>query len=383
MFIAGIAILDVQTGGFMRMKKIIVPALAAAIGCSLVMSLTAGQQDKPKNKAQAQEKAQEKVFIPPQVKAAIQEGLATKQGRQDIPVSIIYSLYLPTRDVGNFHNVFFMKLKNSGLGFAPPTAAPPAPAPKKGPQEAVPQEVPELLQAGFNVFLQFNKIEGEEEPQMAREVYVPTTLQVPAAGFDPEKEEVFSVGYPMPFGRYLVAIAVTSMELEKIGVAYTEIDLPDPGKFTKELDTTTIFFIKQMDQMEGVEQRTFLHQDFFTYANFKIVPNVEKVFNPGDSLDIFFYIFGTQPNEQQQFQIEVNFEVKKNEEFAIRWSPQSYVNPLISQPLPLKQTVKIKDEKGERTEQRDLIAGQYTLVVTITDKISGNTAVKTVDFEMK
>ncbi len=366
----------------MRVKSIIVPALVAAVGFSLVMGLTAGQKDKAKDKAQVQEKAQEKVFIPPQVKAVIEEGLAAKQGKQDIPVSIFYSLYLPTRDVGNFHNIFFLKIKNSGLGFAPATAAPPAPAPKKGPQEAVPQEAAEL-QASFNVFLYFSKIEEGAEPQAAKEVYVPTTIQVPGAGFDPEKEEVYSIGYPMPFGRYLVAVAIASPDLQKVGVAYTEIDLPDPGKFTKELDTTTIFFIKQMDQMEGVEQRTFLHKDFFTYANFKISPNVDRVFNPGDNLDIFFYIFGAQPNEQQQFQIEVSFEVKKGEEIAIRWAPQSYGNPLISQPLPLKQTVKIKDEKGERTEQRDLPPGKYTLVVKIADKISGNTGVKTVDFEMK
>jgi len=366
----------------MRVRSIIVPVLVAAVGFSLLTGLSAGQQDKPKEKSQAPQKAQERVFIPPQIKAVIQEGLAAKQGRQDIPVSIFYSLYLPTRDIGNFHSVFLMKIKNSDLGFAPPLPAPPPPAPKKGPQEAVPQEAAELV-ANFNVFVQFNKIEEGVEPQVARELYVPATIQVPAAGFDAEKEDMYSLGYPMPFGRYLVAITIASLDLQKVGVAYTEIDLPDPARFTKELDTTTVFFIRQMDQMEGVEQRTFLHKDFFTYANFKIVPNVDKVFNPGDLLDIFFYIFGAQPNEQQQFQIEVNFEVKKGEESVIRWSPQSYTNPLVSQPLPLKQTVKITDEKGERTEQRDLPAGQYTLVITITDKVSGNKGVKTVDFEMK
>lgn len=362
----------------MRVKCIIVPVLVAAVGFSLITGLSAGQKDK----SQAQQKAQEKIFIPPQVNAVIQEGLAAKQGRQDIPISIFHSLYLPTRDFGNFHNVFFMKIKNSGLGFAPAAAAPPAPAPKKGPQEAVPQEAADL-QASFNVFLQFNKIEEGGESQVAKEVFVPTIFTVPAAGFDAEKEEVYSLAYPMPFGRYVVAISLCSLDLQRIGVAYTEIDLPDPARFSKELDTTTVFFIKQMDQMEGVEQQTMLHRDFFTYANFKIIPNTDRIFNPGDNLDIFFYIFGARPNEQQQFDIEVNFEVKKGEEDAIRWSPQSYANPLISQPLPLKQTVKIKDEKGERTEQRDLPAGQYTLVVTMTDKVSGNKGVKTENFEMK
>jgi hypothetical protein len=359
----------------MRVKTIVIPVLVSAFVFGLITGLSAGQKEK------AKDKAQERIFIPPQIKAVIEEGLAARQGRQDIPISIFYSIFLPTRDVGNFHNVFFMRIKNSGLGFAPAVPPPPAP-PKKGPQEAVPQEAAEL-QARFNVFLQYNKIGEGGETQVAKEVFVPTIYTVPAAGFDQEKEEVYSIGYPMPFGRYIVAIALSSVDLERVGVAYTEIDLPDPAQFAKELDTTTVFFIKQMDQMEGVEQQTLLHRDFFTYANFKIVPNSEKVFNPGDNLDIFFYIFGAQPNEQQQYDIEVNFEVKQGEEFAIRWSPQTYTNPLISQPLPLKQTVKIKDEKGERTEQRNLPAGQYTLVVTMADKVSGNKGVKTMDFEMK
>lgn len=368
----------------MTFKRLIIPLVIAVVIIGLVSGLSAGQKDKAKDKKEAQAKVPQRIFIPPQVQAAIKEGLETRQGRQDIPVNIFYNLFLPTRDPGNFHNVFFLKIKNGDLGFVPVEAAPPPPPPqKKGPQEVVPQEPPAELKASFNVFLQFNKLGETAEPQVVKEVYVPATIQIPGKEYDPEKVEAYSLGYPMPFGRYIVAIAVTSLDLQKIGIAYTEIDTPDPSQFTKSLGTTTVFFIKQMDQMEGVEQQTFLHKGFFTYANFKIVPNTDLVFNPGDVLDVFFYIFGAQPNNQQQFQIEVNFEVKKGEEFAIRWSPQTYPNPLISQPLPLKQTVRIKDEKGERTEQRDLPAGNYTLVVSVKDMTSGNSCVRTVDFEMK
>ncbi len=368
----------------MRLKHIVVPLVIAAVAVSLVSGLSAGQKDKAKDKKGAQAKAQPQIFIPPQVQAVMKEGLEARQGRQDIPVNIFYTLFLPTRDPGNFHNVFFLKIKNGDLGFVPVEAAPPPPPPqKKGPQEAVPQEPPAELRASFNVFLQFNKLGEIAEPQIAKEVFVPATIQIPGAEYDPEKVETYSLGYPMPFGRYVVAIAVTSLDLQKIGVAYAEIETPDPGQFAKSLGTTSVFFIKQMDQMEGVEQQTFLHKGFFTYANYKIVPNTDLIFNPGDMMDIFFFIFGARPNEQQQFQIEVNFEVKQGEEFAIRWSPQTYPNPLISQPLPLKQTVRIKDDKGERTEQRDLPPGNYTLAISIKDLVSGNSGAKTVNFEMK
>ncbi len=371
----------------MRASKIIVPVLLIAVTFGLTTATgAAGQrtQDKPKEKPQV--KPQERVTIPAEVKTAIQEGLASRQGRQDISVDAFHFLFLPARE--NYHGIFFMKIKDGDLGFAP--ASPEAPAiekkeapVKKGPQEVAVAPAAENLEARFNVFLQFNRLEEGAPPQADKEVYVPATIQVPAADFDPEKTEIYTIGYPMPTGHYLLAVAIASLDLQKIGIGYIEFSLPDAAQFSKALDTTPVFFIKELDQMEAPETHTFLHKGYFTYSILKVVPNLEKVFNPGDNLDIFFFIFGAQPNAQQQYELEINYEVKKGEEMGIRWSPQTYNNPLISQPLPLKQTVNIKSDAGERTETRDLPPGNYTLVITALDKTSGNQVTKTVDFEMK
>jgi len=176
---------------------------------------------------------------------------------------------------------------------------------------------------------------------------------------------------------------VTSLDLQKIGTAYYEFTLPDTASFTKELETTPVFFVKQLEQMEAPETRTTLHQGYCTYSILKIVPNLEKVFVAGDNLDIFYFIFGVQPNEQQKFDLEVNYEVKKGDDSAIRWTLQKYESPLVSQPLPLKQTVQIKTGEEERTEQRDLAPGNYTLIIKIDDKVSAKSVTKTVDFEVK
>jgi len=371
----------------MRVSKIIVPVLLFATVFSLVMVLNAaGQSTQNKAKQKPEAKAQERIAIPPEVKAVIQEGMASRQGRQDISIDPFHFLFLPARE--NFHGIYFMKIKNGDLDFAPVAAEAPiiekkeVPV-KKGPQEiAVPQEAPNL-QARFNVFLQFNRLEEGAEPQVAKEVWVPATIQVPEAGFDSEKAEIYTVGYPMPAGRYLLALAVASLDLQKIGVGYIEFSLPDPAQFTKALETTPIFFIKELEQMDAPETHTALHKGYFTYSILKVVPNLEKAFGAGDNLDIFFFIFGPQPNAQQQYEIEVEYEVKQGEEMGIRWSPQTYNNPLVSQPLPLKQTVNIKSEEGDRTETRDLPPGNYTLVINILDKTSGNSVSKSVDFEMK
>jgi hypothetical protein len=368
-------------GGIMRAKGIIVPVLLIALVLGLTANLSATAQEKDKKKEQT--KPAEKIFIPKEVKAIIQEGLTARKGRQDIPFEISQSLYLPARE--NFHIVFLMNLKNSDLGFAPVTAAPAEPkAEKKGPQQTPAPETPQNLQANFNVFLEFNKLDEAGVPTVFKEVYVPANIQVPAAGYDPEKVEIYSVGYPLPFGHYLLGVALTSLDLQKISTAYYEFTIPDPAQFLKNLDTTSVFFVKQLDQMEAVEQRANFHKGYFTYSVLKVVPNLEKVFAPGENLDIFFFIFGAQPNPSQQYDIEVNFEVKKGEESVLKWAAQTYTSPLISQPLPMKQTVKIKKgDEPEKIEQRDLPAGSYTLYINMLDKVSQNTGVKTVEVTVK
>ncbi len=359
----------------MKAKAIIVPVLLAAIGLGLMTGLSVAARQK--------DKKEEKVFIPKEISSLIQQGLPARQGRQDIPVGIFKSIYLPAKE--NFQAVFLINIKNSALGFAPVTpAAPGTDAPKKGPQETAAQEAGETLQAGFNVFLQFNRLNDAGEPSIFREVYVPASIQVPAAGFDPEKEDLYSVGIPVPFGHYLLALAVTSLDLKNVGIAYHEFTIPDPSQFSKALETTPVFFVKQMDQMESVEQRIVFHRGLFTYSVLKVVPNIDNAFQPGENLDIFFYIFGAKPNESQQYDIEINFEIKQGEQTAIKWSPQTYNSPLISQPLPMKQTVRIKKgEEPERIEQRDLPAGSYILLVNVLDKVSKNTVVKTLDITVK
>jgi hypothetical protein len=113
------------------------------------------------------------------------------------------------------------------------------------------------------------------------------------------------------------------------------------------------------------------------------VPNVDLTIAPGETIEVFYFVFGARPNDQQKNDIEAAYEVKKGEETVLRWEAQKYDYALISQPLPMKQTVKITDDKGERTETRDLAAGPYSLIIKVKDVVSGNTCEKKLDFEVK
>jgi hypothetical protein len=216
-----------------------------------------------------------------------------------------------------------------------------------------------------------------------REIYVPALLQADSATYDPEAEEWYSTGYPLPAGNYLLAMALSSPDLKKVGVGYFEFSLLNAASLQGTLETTPLFFVKKMDQMQAPETRTAVHKGCFMYSVLQIVPNVESIVAPGESIEILYYVFGAKPNDQQKNDIEVAYEVKQADKTAIKWAVQTYDFALVSQPLPLKQTVLIKNDQGEKQETRDLAAGKYTLVIRIKDKIGGSTIEKTLDFEVK
>jgi hypothetical protein len=330
---------------------------------------------------QAQQKAPEqkkeppaKLIIPKEVKEAIEKGLPNREARTDIPFTIFKRTYLPAQG-GAYCLILFFKVKNGDLGYGP--------APLQPAEVAAGAAAQGKLRAATDVFFEFYRLENGAPPQLVRDVFVPINVEVDAAGFDANKDDWYSVWYPLMPGNYLLGMAITSRDFKKIGTQYFEISMPDPKAVTKELEITPPFFVKELKNMPAVEQRPEVHKGYFTYSILQIVPNIDEVFTAGDALDVFFYIVGAQPNEQSQFDIEIQYEVKKGEETVIKYEPYPYKAPLISHPLPMKQTVLIKEGDQERREQRDLPPGSYSLQIKITDKISGLGCTKLVNFTVK
>jgi hypothetical protein len=351
------------------MKKLLIPVLLAGIVLAWLAAPASAAPAAQKDKEKAQPV---KVYIPKEVKDPMMAGLAARQVRLDIPFEIFKTLYLPAQQA--FYNIFFLKLKNADLGFAPAAAqvvdpaAPPA-APK--------------LKATLNVFLAFYKVEADKPSTLVKEVYVPVAIETDQTGFDPAKEEWYTVGYPLMPGQYLASIAIASQDLKKIGIQYADVKLPDPKSFTASLDSTPIFFLKEYKQLQAPENKAELHKGFFMYSVLQMTPNIENVFAVGENLDMFLYLFGTQPKEGGKYEIEINFEVFQGDKTAIKYATGNFESPLVSLPLQLKQTLQIKKGEETRSETRDLPAGSYTLVLKIADKVSGLKGEKKVDFTVK
>lgn len=366
----------------MKTKKLIITALLAGFVLSsfAIPAVAAAAMNQEEQKSDV-------VIIPDKVKSLFKEGVNTREARLDIPFSFAWHSFLPARQ--NVHCVFFFKLKNADLGFVPiPQAVElteEVPEKKKEEETTEPEAeaVPALLQASGHVFLQFTHMKDNTPQEVIKEVYIPINFQLEGKDYDPEKEEFYSIAYPLPAGDYLLSIAVTSLDLEKIGTQYFEFSLPDAFSFTDKIDTTPVFFIKNIQRMQAAETRAEVHKDFFTYSVLQIEPNIGNIFSERDNLDIFFFIYGAVPAQAGKHDIDVTYEVYQGEEIIVKYAPAHYDAPLVSQPLPLKKTVVIKSEaEGEKKEQRDLEAGRYTLQIEIKDKVSDRSVKKSVDFEI-
>jgi len=349
----------------MRKSKVMVALLAVFV----MFALTAGTMSAAPQKAKKQETKQpEKVYIPKQIKALMTEGLATRQGRQDIPFEIFRTLHLPAQM--NFHMVFFFKVKNSDLGYTVSPAG-------------------DSVMAKFHIFLQLLQPDEKGGLKIYKEIYVPGEFQEPAEGYVPDEAPWYSVGLPLPAGKYTLAMAITSPDLQKAGINYHDFELTGIDPSQTSLSTSSVLFIKDLQQMPTPDQTVKVYKGMFTYSVLQFSPNIDFIVSLGENIEIFYFIFGAKTTEaaegtQPKSDIQVSYEVQDLQGKAqIKYQAQAYDFSLISQALPMKQTVLIKDDKGERQEQRDLPAGQYQLVMNITDKISGNTLEVKAPFEVK
>jgi hypothetical protein len=361
----------------MKIKKIAISALM--LGLILSLAVLPGSA--------AQEETEKKSIVPPEVMTVLETGIQTREARADIPFTIIQNIYLPARE--NLHSVFLFECKNADLGYVSVAPAQIDLAEKKDEEKSSFEVTPAKLIAAGHAFLLFNKMEKGKPGDLVKEIYIPYKFMDDGAEYDAEKVEFYSTGYPLPAGDYLLSMALCSQNLERIGTQYYEFSLPDEKTFIKKLETTPVFFAKDIQRMQAAELRSEIHKGYFTYSVLKIEPNVSRVLSPEDNLDVFFYIFGTSPNTQGQYDIEVDFEVVQGDKVIIKYAAQKYPRgPIVSQPLPLTRTVKITstDEDGkktERTEQRKLDAGEYALKIKARDNLSGNTVEKSIQFEVK
>ncbi|MHB8054518.1 MAG: hypothetical protein ACYDH3_04650 [Candidatus Aminicenantales bacterium] len=353
------------------MKKMIATLICAGV----VLGLTAcvgnaapvAVPDKSKKEA-----AQEKFIIPKDVKAVMEAGLATRQPmKTDIPFTVSQTITMPGPQQVTYVYLL-LNIKNADMGYAAPTA--PAVVDPTG---AV---APVKLGTRIHTFVMFYKVENGAPGALVKEIYIPASFEFDPAGYNPEAMEWYSFGYPLNPGNYLAAIALSSDDMKKGGVQYYEFTVADPASYTDKLETSTVMCMKDFQQVENPETKAELHRGQLSWSIARITPNLSRTIKVGDSLDLFFYIYGARPNAEGKFDIQIDFEVRQGEKAQIRFAPGQFQSPLISLPLPMKQTLEIRTGDKVETKEQNLPAGSYLMLIKLTDKVSGLKGEKQIEF---
>lgn len=308
---------------------------------------------------EGKDKPREKVYIPPQVKKVMEEAVKKGVVRNDISFSIVKNLFLPAQDQSFLILIF--KAKNKDLM--------PLPFSEKERKKGI--DFSKITSSKFNIFLWFYKLEGES-PTPFKEQYVPVELNW-ESGVKPDDISTFTVCTILPGGKYLLSMAITSLDLKIIGVVNYNFTLSVASEFTENLALSPVFFIKSLKELPTPEIPPVVHKDYFVYSSLQLEPKLENVFSVGEAPDIFYFIYGcsANPAEPTKFNIEVVYNVKKGDENVIKFAPSVFEIPFISHQIPLQK------EGGVNLEP-----GKYRLEIRIKDKISEKELVEYVDFEI-
>ncbi|MFQ6070632.1 MAG: hypothetical protein ACE5LC_08935 [Candidatus Aminicenantales bacterium] len=354
--------------------------LGFALSLSFSQAVFSAQKKGQKKGGKQEEKKEEKIIIPPEIQSILKQGLDTREGYKDINCSITRNLILPGRN--NVYSIFLFKIKNADLGFMP-ALVPPTEEQEEETQEAEAQ--PAQLQTALNFFLQFYTLKNKKPVSLHKEVWIPVFLQEEEDKYNPDKEELYTISYPLPPGDYLLAMAITSLRTQKIGTVYYEFSLPDLFAPFAKLNISPVIFARSVEEIPSPEMTAEVHRGFFNWSILKIKPVADNILSPKDQLEIFFFISGAQVDQTTgRPNLKITYEVLQEEKPAIRYEPILYASPFIEQPLRLEQTVIIKqDGKEIRRETRPLKPGEYTLSIKVMDKISGNSVAEKIPFEVK
>ncbi len=351
----------------MKASRTIAAALALFVFAGvLAVSLSAAPGTQ---KGKLEPKAASKASMPKEIQAVIEEGLALRQGRQDIPFAIFKQLILPAQEA-NLFPVFFFKAKNGDLGYASSATA------------------AGLMETTLNAFYEFYQADaaGALKPRFGGKTQA--VLTSPVEGYSADKEDWYTFGLALPPGPYTFALVLATPDMKKLSVAYSDINLPGPEAYASALLPTEPVIVTALEQVDQ-DQRPTIHRGNFTWGAAQVAINAAAEIGVGENLEVLFFVLGAAPKDPavpQGLDLEVDFEVQDEDgKPAIKWTPQSYQLYLVNQPLPLVQTLQKTDEKGTvlSTEKNPLPAGTYNLIVNITDKVSGKKAGTKMAFSVK
>jgi hypothetical protein len=320
----------------------------------------------------SQESKEKPVKIPREVAKIIEANLAQRQAQIDIPLSYFKTLYFPYQN--DYFTCFFLKIKNSALGYEAATVEEKKEKAKKEEEKKVGEEQ-KVLSCNIDFFFRIYSLNKDGQVnKIHKEIYLLYGDQVVSENYNPDEENVYSFGTLFPPGHYLLSAAAASPDLAKIGLVFQEFYLPIPSDLEKNLELTPLLFLKSMKRMPSPDSVISLYKNLFHYSLLEVEPLFDHEFSSSEKLDIFYFILGGTPSEDGKFSFEINYVYRRGEQEVVKFQPQildKVPAPVVSLPLDLLFADKI------------LEPGEYTLEITVKEKVGRKEGKGKINFIIK
>jgi hypothetical protein len=331
----------------MKIRNFIVLALIAWLSFSL--SLPAAKD------APATKKTDPGIQIAPQVAAVLDADLALRKNRNDIPLTYLRTLYLPTQQ-NPLYPIFIFQMKNADLGYS----------------AAV--ETPDVLKANHYVFVRVYRLDNGMAGEIVKEHFIRFDLEEPQQGFQPETLNYYSIaGDIFPAGNYLLALALSNPDFTKISTCYVEFTLPDFSGIKDKLVTTPVFSVGSLQMMAAAETKLAIHKNSFVYNTLQLSPVLNNEFKANENLDLFYFILGGQADSvTKALNLQITYSFKKDGKEVNKLPAQTVTNSIVSQPIAFTFTEVTKNNKGVETARMEklLEPGDYVLEIEMLDNVS-------------
>ena len=234
-----------------------------------------------------------------------------------------------------------------------------------------------------NADLSFTEVEGHhraelsvfgkvlqkgEQPKEVQRFSLPLQIDYTEEEFSQrgDKSDSYSIGFPLLPGRYTLYLGVRDKGRDQLTTLTRELEVPDFHKGDK-LFTSSIVFARKMSRLDAVHPPLEKVTKNIVMGMIEIELSPGNIFLPSDQPVLFFFIGGVGINPQtQQPDIQIEYGLRKGEEFIGKYPAQKYNAPAIGQPFPLAK----------------FPPDDYTLEIKITDLVSNQEITTSVKFKV-
>jgi len=205
---------------------------------------------------------------------------------------------------------------------------------------------------------------GESVDEVSRQEVV----AVPREQFEATRAGslIYQLFLQAPPGSYELQLAVRDNGTNSIRTTGEQVMLPDLGG---ELVLSSVVLADRVDKLEVPVPRG---REPFSHGEYRVLPNVERLFPAGGTLHLYFEVYNLAPGEEAVTSLAIDY-LFRREGRLFRKVPTTYPYPTDRRDRSVVSAIPLKDFEP----------GRYSLTVQVTDRIASRTASADIPFEVR